>query len=965
PGPADQMNFDADCDNSAVWDSDATATVTTFNLNTGYSGTVTLARSLAVNSTMTVNDGIFTASNQTLAVTSTFTLNTGGTFIASSETTTFTFTFTINGGTFNHNNGTVIFNGSTATLSCNNITFNLVILAGTAGTKTINSNCFFPLGANPSIISGGSYTLNGTLSGSGAFTKSGNTVTLNTGSSLVGFSDLSVNGLVIAGANMNFNTYSSFTAASTVTLSLGSLSLPNNADLNGELNISGGTFNTPSGIMTVAGSLTISGSPTFNANGGTVTFDGGSQTLNCNNIELNFAIFSGSGTKTVMTNCSIPLGNNPTIPTGFNITLNGGRLTGSGTLTKSGNIINIQNGGNLSGFTGLIVQSLTISAASTDTILDLSTYTVVDINGAFTLNAPTNPYTNTFIAPSGTITVAGNLTINGGTFIANNGTIIFDGSSGTLTCNNAVFNLVIFQQTSQKVVNSDCNLPLGNNPTISSGLSINGSLTGSGTLSQTNGNFTLNVGSSISGFNNLDVYNLNISGTTLDLSTYTSAIVKNAFNLNSGTIIAPSTMTIRGSFFNSGGTFNHNNGTIVFEGLNRVINGSTTFYNFTKTATSSDSLIFQSGETQTIEGTLTLQGVQGSTLALIGSTANSQWNIDPQGARDIEYVDVKDSNNIHATVITAGAGSYDSGNNTGWTNLIFGGSGDGLSSSTGIHESSSKEDWWNYSWAYRKQLFFDNTNSNLGTTSETLTDFPVLVKLTQNNFNFNEAKNDGSDIRFLDADNKTPLSYEIEKWDKDSKQAFIWVKVPQIERDSNSDSMFFYYGNPQATDSQNVTGTWNANYAGVWHLKEQGITTYDSTSNENHGTKVSSTHPQYTSSGQIDGAQNFNGVSDYIDLGDNSSLETSNQITISMWVNLSTFGIGNGVNLIPILSKRGGDYSSGAFSITERDGSILTSYSDGTTSSRLEVQHNFELDKSYYISSTFNNGRVNLYTNGI
>ena len=63
---------------------------------------------------------------------------------------------------------------------------------------------------------------------------------------------------------------------------------------------------------------------------------------------------------------------------------------------------------------------------------------------------------------------------------------------------------------------------------------------------------------------------------------------------------------------------------------------------------------------------------------------------------------------------------------------------------------------------------------------EALTDFPVLVRLHSGNFTFENAKSDGSDIRFVASDDKTPLKYHIERYDPKEEMVLIWVKVPQI-----------------------------------------------------------------------------------------------------------------------------------------------------------------------------------------
>ncbi|QTA78941.1 Immunoglobulin-like fold-containing protein [Desulfonema limicola] len=121
---------------------------------------------------------------------------------------------------------------------------------------------------------------------------------------------------------------------------------------------------------------------------------------------------------------------------------------------------------------------------------------------------------------------------------------------------------------------------------------------------------------------------------------------------------------------NQGGTFIPGTGTVTFNGTDSQISGTNTFYNLTKTAAAASTLYFTAGETQTITGTLNLQGVSGGLLSLRSDTPGTQWNIDPQGTRTVSYVDVQDSNNINAGAITA-FNSTNSGNNINWTFLAF------------------------------------------------------------------------------------------------------------------------------------------------------------------------------------------------------------------------------------------------------------------------------------------------------
>ena len=104
---------------------------------------------------------------------------------------------------------------------------------------------------------------------------------------------------------------------------------------------------------------------------------------------------------------------------------------------------------------------------------------------------------------------------------------------------------------------------------------------------------------------------------------------------------------------------------------------------------------------------------------------------------------------------------------------------------------------------YRKTITFDNTDSNIGTTSEDLINFPVLVKLDSGaDIDYSKTQNSGQDIRFTDSDG-TVLSYEIEEWDE-TGSSFVWVKIPQIDQNSNTDYIYIYYGNDSASDGQDA-----------------------------------------------------------------------------------------------------------------------------------------------------------------
>ena len=205
-----------------------------------------------------------------------------------------------------------------------------------------------------------------------------------------------------------------------------------------------------------------------------------------------------------------------------------------------------------------------------------------------------------------------------------------------------------------------------------------------------------------------------------------------------------------------------------------------------------------------------------------------------------------------------------------------------------------KSVWWNSDWSNRKKLIFNNSGQ-----SETLENFPVLVNLSSSNFDYSKAMTDGSDLRFIDADNTTELNYEIEAWNT-SSYSYIWVNVTSITGSSSIDHISMYYGNPDANSGENPIGVWDKNYEAVWHLSEAANTDpggyADSTYNSNNGTGVNMSQPAVH--GIIGNAQDFNGSGGYIDIATGSPiLMNVSAFTLSAWVKRDVLG-----NTTPLIS---------------------------------------------------------------
>ncbi|HLC49746.1 MAG TPA: carboxypeptidase-like regulatory domain-containing protein, partial [Candidatus Andersenbacteria bacterium] len=144
-----------------------------------------------------------------------------------------------------------------------------------------------------------------------------------------------------------------------------------------------------------------------------------------------------------------------------------------------------------------------------------------------------------------------------------------------------------------------------------------------------------------------------------------------AFDLRGTYTASSNTLTVSGDFTNTGGTFTAGDGTVVFNGTNQTISGNTTFHNFKKTEGenngSDETLTFTTGSTQTITGKWTLNGTDGNDrINLVSSSPGTQWNVDTQGTRTIDYIEVTDSKNTNQTAISCLNNCVDGGNTTKW-----------------------------------------------------------------------------------------------------------------------------------------------------------------------------------------------------------------------------------------------------------------------------------------------------------
>ena len=190
-----------------------------------------------------------------------------------------------------------------------------------------------------------------------------------------------------------------------------------------------------------------------------------------------------------------------------------------------------------------------------------------------------------------------------------------------------------------------------------------------------------------------------------------------------------------------------------------------------------------------------------------------------------------------------------------------------------------------------------------GAPETSLTDFPVLVKVSTNDisgFLYTDClKPDGNDLRFSDSEGNL-LASEVDTWDTNGV-SLVWVKIPSLSKDS---SITAYYGNKFAP-SVDPKAVWSNGFAGVWHLGESKRPLRDSTANAIHFTRSNrygngSEYDDCAAFGQVDSAVGhavkfFTNVVDKVNKGglvapdDAGKLCGLDAMTIEIWAKVDAF----------------------------------------------------------------------------
>lgn len=229
----------------------------------------------------------------------------------------------------------------------------------------------------------------------------------------------------------------------------------------------------------------------------------------------------------------------------------------------------------------------------------------------------------------------------------------------------------------------------------------------------------------------------------------------------------------------------------------------------------------------------------------------------------------------------------------------------------------------------------------------------------------------GFDIIFTsDRQGQTLIPFDRAVWSATTGLFEFWFKRSlSVSVDT---PIYMFFGNSAVmSDQQNKAGTWGENYGGVYHMGDgTTLDLTDSSGNGNTGTN----HGATACTGQVTGAACFvAGSSQYIDLGNNSSLEITGAITIEVWAKYTdsfplgattfptivanTTGLANGYSLA-IHGDDGGGFSNNIYFA-----GFVASVEKDITSGVSAVQNTvYSIGVTYDTTAGGNN--AHLYING-
>ncbi|MBF0433428.1 MAG: DUF2341 domain-containing protein [Fibrobacteria bacterium] len=269
-------------------------------------------------------------------------------------------------------------------------------------------------------------------------------------------------------------------------------------------------------------------------------------------------------------------------------------------------------------------------------------------------------------------------------------------------------------------------------------------------------------------------------------------------------------------------------------------------------------------------------------------------------------------------------------------------------------------------WHFSKKILVNTTQTG-GYINENLVNFPLLIRLNSDNFDFSQARASGQDLRFSQSLGSV-MDYEIERWDSAGAMAEIWVKMDTVYGNNNTQFFYMCWGNANAegrSDGGVVFDTVNG-FTGVWHLNEgrgSGSDTYkDATYNRDNGTSMPGAASVLDVESVAGKGQEFDGGASYIDLQTSDNLDGAMAMTISFWckADVINFSTNRG-----IFSRGSAATVNAPFIFGQADSDVIALvFQTDSTSHKIQTA-SLKQGQWHYVSFSWNGSSVTAYLDGV
>lgn len=167
-------------------------------------------------------------------------------------------------------------------------------------------------------------------------------------------------------------------------------------------------------------------------------------------------------------------------------------------------------------------------------------------------------------------------------------------------------------------------------------------------------------------------------------------------------------------------------------------------------------------------------------------------------------------------------------------------------------------------WNHSGSLYILTTpdGANLPATMEE-ENFPLLVRLNKDWFDFSQAKANGEDIRFASPAG-VPLAYQVEEWNASSGTAVIWVSIPVIKGNARQE-IKMYWGKADSASESSGPAVFNSTngYCCVMHLSGDVLDSTGSISPVNDGATPTSGEIGSTAWNLVSGSINATNITNF------------------------------------------------------------------------------------------------------